>query len=65
MVLEFDHLRDKRFSIGSALPYRNWKSILEEIEKCEVVCANCHRGRTGRRMGSVRALLAATGADGR
>jgi hypothetical protein len=58
LVLEFDHLRDKRFNIGSALPYRNWESILAEIEKCEVVCANCHRRRTGRRMGSVRAILA-------
>ena len=57
MVLEFDHLRDKRFNIGSALPYRNWESILAEIEKCEVVCANCHRRRTANRIGSVRAIL--------
>jgi hypothetical protein len=58
LVLEFDHLRDKRFNIGSALPYRNWTTILAEIEKCEVVCANCHRRRTALRMGSVRAVLA-------
>jgi hypothetical protein len=63
MVLEFDHLRDKRFNIGSALPYRNWASILAEIEKCDVVCANCHRRRTARRIGSVRAILA-HGVDG-
>ena len=59
LVLEFDHLRDKCFNIGSALPYRNWKSILAEIEKCEVVCANCHRVRTAIRMGSNRAVLVA------
>jgi hypothetical protein len=58
MVLEFDHLRDKAFNIGSALPYRNWQSVLDEIDKCEVVCANCHRRRTMRRMGAVRAVLA-------
>jgi len=57
LVLEFDHLRDKRFDIGAALPYRNWQSILDEIKKCEVVCANCHRRRTARRLGSLRARL--------
>jgi hypothetical protein len=61
VVLEFDHLRDKRFNIGAALPYRNWKSILEEIAKCEVVCANCHRRRTAQRRGWLRVLL--TGPD--
>jgi hypothetical protein len=57
VVLEFDHLADKSFSIGQALPYRNWQRILEEIAKCEVVCANCHRRRTARRRGALRAVL--------
>ena len=57
VVLEFDHLRDKRFSIGQELVRRSWRSILAEIEKCEVVCANCHRRRTARRRGSMRAVL--------
>lgn len=57
LVLEFDHLKEKCFNIGSALPDRNWQSILEEIDKCEVVCANCHRRRTWTRLGTVRALL--------
>lgn len=44
-VLEFDHLRDKMFQLGSGS--RNaWHKVLEEIDKCEVVCANCHRVRT-------------------
>jgi hypothetical protein len=59
LVLEFDHIRDKGFEIGAGLPDRNWKSILREIEKCEVVCANCHRRRTAKRFGTVRALIAA------
>lgn len=59
VVLEFDHLRDKSFSIGTKLSHRAWVSILAEIEKCEVVCANCHRRRTALRRGSVRAVLAA------
>jgi hypothetical protein len=59
VVLEFDHLsaEAKSFGIGQALSYRAWPSILEEIEKCEVVCANCHRRRTTLRRGALRALL--------
>jgi hypothetical protein len=57
VVLEFDHLRDKSFSIGGKLTTQTWSAILAEIEKCEVVCSNCHRRRTARRRGSVRALL--------
>jgi len=53
---EFDHLRDKAFNISAKLVYRSWEAILTEIKKCEVVCANCHRRRTGRRLGSHRVL---------
>lgn len=59
VVLEFDHLADKEFDIGAALSYRNWASILAEMKKCEVVCANCHRRRTASRRGSVRSVMAA------
>jgi hypothetical protein len=58
VVLEFDHLRDKLFAIGPELSRKRWQSILDEIEKCEVVCANCHRRRTARRRGALRAILA-------
>ena len=59
VVLEFDHLGNKEFNIGTELAYRTWPSILEEIKKCDVVCANCHRRRTAHRSGSLRALLTA------
>jgi hypothetical protein len=58
IVLEFDHLRDKKFSISEGLQSRNWQSVLDEIAKCEVVCANCHRRRTARRGGFARAVVA-------
>jgi hypothetical protein len=45
IVLEFDHVQDKAFTTGSWRPRTRWSRILEEIKKCEVVCANCHRRR--------------------
>jgi hypothetical protein len=57
LVLEFDHIRDKRFEVTNQFASRNWQEILDEIAKCEVVCANCHRRRTARRAGYLRAVL--------
>lgn len=46
-VLEFDHQRDKTVSIGQMLTgWYGVDTIQSEIEKCEVVCANCHKRRT-------------------
>jgi len=58
VVLEFDHLGDKLFTIGQDFLDRNWTSILDEIAKCEVVCSNCHRRRTARRRRHTRAAVA-------
>jgi hypothetical protein len=58
-VLEFDHQRDKTFNIGSGMRDRPWQDVLDEIAKCEVRCANCHRRRTAVRFGFLRGLLAA------
>lgn len=46
-VMDFDHLRDKKFDI-SKLASRNvsFETIKSEIEKCDLVCSNCHRIRT-------------------
>ena len=50
-VLEFDHLSDKKFNISRAVggSTRSWDSIMVEISKCEIVCANCHKIRTQER----------------
>ena len=58
IVLEFDHLRDKKFSISEGLQGRRWQDVLDEIAKCQVVCANCHRRRTAKRGGFLRAAVA-------
>ena len=48
-AMEFDHLGDKSFNIGSIGPTASRSRLLAEIEKCEIVCANCHAMRTFRR----------------
>ena len=58
VVLEFDHLRDKKFGISNGIRNNNWQDVLDEIAKCEVVCANCHRRRTAKRGGFHRAAVA-------
>lgn len=55
IVLEFDHLRDKIMDVTSlAKAGHSWQAVLDEIAKCEVVCANCHRRRTAMRSRSFR-----------
>ena len=58
LVLEFDHLGDKSFNIAKGVRDHRWESVLDEIRKCEVVCANCHRRRTALRGGFARAVVA-------
>jgi hypothetical protein len=50
-MLDFDHLRDKKYNVSRMIHDGfSWKAIQKEIEKCEVVCANCHRLRTHNRL---------------
>ena len=46
-ALQFDHIpnTEKKFSVGSGTS-QSKKMLMEEINKCEVVCANCHTIRT-------------------
>ena len=44
-ALHFHHLdaSKKVFKLGMrTLSNRSWKSILEETNKCQLLCANCH-----------------------
>ena len=56
-VLEFDHVGEKRFEIAKGFTSYRLDRLLDEMKKCEVVCANCHRRRTAKRAGSWRAIL--------
>jgi hypothetical protein len=50
-ALDFDHVRGmKDFNVcRMATAFKTMQRVLEEVDKCEVVCANCHRIRTKRR----------------
>lgn len=40
--LEFHHVRDKEFGISSKGYTRSWTKVKEELDKCILVCSNCH-----------------------
>ena len=44
-ALEFHHLdpEQKDFGIGNKGYTRSWEKIKSELDKCIMVCANCHR----------------------
>lgn len=49
VVLDFDHIDSstKFKSISRMLSgHYSWNSLMKEIEKCEIRCANCHRRKT-------------------
>lgn len=50
--MDFDHVRgNKKYNIATiANSLASIAKIKEEIAKCEVVCANCHRLRTWQRL---------------
>jgi hypothetical protein len=53
-VLEFDHLDAANKSFGISRAFDNslsWERILAEIQKCQILCANCHRIRTAEQFG--------------
>mgnify|MGYP003585914959 CR=1 FL=1 len=54
-ALEFDHLpgSDKKFNIGEEIGKQSKAALWAEIEKCDVVCANCHNIRTYERRSQV------------
>jgi hypothetical protein len=50
-VMQFDHVKGiKKFNLGDTSRWTSERVVLEELAKCEVVCANCHAERTHKRM---------------
>lgn len=52
IVLEFDHVEEKKKCVSEMLDGNyTWEQIKEEIVKCEIRCANCHRRKTAKQFG--------------
>lgn len=58
-VMDFDHLENKANIISFLTSTGRIGALKKEIKKCEVVCANCHRTRSHKRLENVRALSSA------
>ena len=56
VVLEFHHLGNKKFNIGN-YGGKSIQTLKKEIEKCQILCANCHRIVTAEERGYYRVLF--------
>lgn len=47
-ALDFHHLNseEKKDSVSKLVRQSSWDSVKEEIKKCQLLCANCHREQT-------------------
>lgn len=53
-IMDFDHVEDnKKYNVSHLVQYGSKDLVDKEIEKCEIVCSNCHRERTHKRRNGV------------
>lgn len=45
-IMQFDHVGPKSFGVANRVGTIAKDKLMKEIEKCEIVCANCHANRT-------------------
>lgn len=50
IVLEFDHIKDKYKEISKLIRDSSFQRLKDEVVKCEIRCANCHRRKTFREL---------------
>ncbi len=52
VAMVFDHVRGEKVkNVARLLASGSMQAMLDEIQKCEVVCASCHRVRKAKRAG--------------
>ena len=51
--LDFDHIdrQTKKHNISKKRDSLGWEELLTEMDKCRILCANCHRVHTAKQMG--------------
>jgi hypothetical protein len=59
--MDFDHTGEKTGEVSSFVFTYSTDRLLAEVKLCDVVCANCHRERTYRRLSQIRFGLRPTG----
>ena len=65
LVLDFDHRNDKKHNVCDMLAGGYvWNSIMNEIKKCDVRCANCHRIKTANQLGYFKRAVPEDGIGG-
>lgn len=64
-VLEFDHriAASKIANVSRLNNTASWKTLESEMNKCDIVCCNCHRIRTLTRINSRKLGLSSIGKD--
>jgi len=56
-IYDFHHVRGiKRFNVSDRVGNRPWATIKKEIDKCVLICCNCHRVRTAVEKGYYKCL---------
>jgi len=48
VALDFDHIdpKEKAFTVSQRLDLSTVKTLMKEVRKCQILCANCHRIKT-------------------
>lgn len=61
-VMDFDHRpgETKKYNVSHTAQFSSMVALLEEVEKCDIVCANCHRIRTWHRQTNMEGAVQGT-----
>lgn len=52
-IMDCDHVSGVKLNDVSKMKKGNIEALIAELAKCEVVCSNCHRDRTFKRLNAV------------